>query len=51
MTVTQLIQELEKFREQHGDLEVMAHDGLDPSDLCPVKSVNYEPDCAEIYAE
>lgn len=43
MTATQLIEALERAIREHGDLVVYCFDGLDPSDPCPVKSVEKNP--------
>lgn len=39
MKVLDLISQLQAIASQHGNLEVRSHDGDDPSDLEPVKSV------------
>lgn len=40
MIASDLIGALEALVAQHGDLEVYAQDGLDPSDEMPVNSVD-----------
>jgi hypothetical protein len=32
MKISELIQKLESFKQQHGDLTCVCYDGLDPSD-------------------
>lgn len=54
MKATKLIEILTLAVKQHGDLEVLAEDGCDPSDRVPVKSIQItlgpkEP-VIEIYA-
>lgn len=42
MIASQLITELQKAIAEHGDLPVIAHDGLDPSDPTEVSRVDRE---------
>lgn len=41
MRISELVQQLERLKDQHGDIGVYAHDGMDPSDFMPVSSVGF----------
>jgi hypothetical protein len=44
MKVSQLIEHLENVPATHGNLLVLVHDGLDPSDFWPIETVTVEKD-------
>jgi hypothetical protein len=42
MKISEMINALEEFKQEHGDMPCVVYDGCDPSELVEARTINHE---------